>query len=318
MKALVYDAYGPPEGVRLADLPIPEPDAGEVRIRVAYAGVNPIDWKIGEGRLSAQINTGFPMVLGREISGTIDCVGDGCRDFSAGDHVFASLDRPGGGFAEYAVVPERNVAKAPGTLSPREAAAIPLTSLASWQALVETAELAADETVFVLSGAGGTGSFAIQLAKSRRARVVTTCSAKNREFVSSLGADKVVDYASPNPIACIRAACPGGLDTVFSNALGDLHRRSYELLRPGGMIVTIGEPPIGGAAECLGVREVDLVVRPDGQALSAIAWLIDRGEIRPPPVREFRLEDAAHAFRASMTGHVRGKIVLSIGKALLH
>lgn len=310
MKAIAYRQYGPPERLELIEMPVPSPDEDEALIKIRYAGVNPIDWKIGEGRLKAFQPYDFPLLVGRDLAGVVEHVGSRVTGFSPGDKVFAGLPGPGGAFAEYMSVPAGYVAKAPHRISLRESASLPLVALTCWQSLIEKAGLGAEQKVFILSGAGGTGSLAVQIAHHRAAVVLTTCSPRNRAYVESLGAGEVYDYVNDDVIGKIRRVVPDGVDVVFSNVLGELHEKSYGLLKRGGILVTIGEPPIPTLAERYGVREIDLVVSPSGGQLTEISRLVDDGKLKPPAVTELPLEACAKAFRMSMDGHVRGKIVL--------
>lgn len=312
MKAIVYKKYGPPEALELIDMPVPSPDEDEVLIKISYAGVNPIDWKIGEGRMKAIRAYDFPLLVGRDVAGVIEHVGSRVTRFSPGNKVFAALPGPGGAFAEFVAAPASYVAKAPDGISLKESASLPLVALTCWQSLIENAGLARAQKVFILSGAGGTGSLAVQIARARGAIVLTTCSPKNRAYVESLGARKVYDYANDDVAGEIRRDFPDGVDVVFSNVLGGLHEKSYGVLKRGGVLVTIGEPPIPALAEQNDAREIDLVVTPNGEQLTEISHMVDNGNLEPPVVTEVSLDECAKAFRMSMDGHVRGKIVLRV------
>lgn len=315
MKAVVYPIYGSPDVMEIMDVPDPRPDADGVLVKISYAGVNPIDWKIGEGRLKAYFDCDFPLIVGRDLAGTVEQVGSRVKNFSPGDKVLAALPRPGGAFAQYVALPASYVSKAPQRLSLKEGASLPLVALTCWQSLVQKAGLASGQTIFILSGAGGTGSLAVQIACAKGATVVTTCSPINRAYVESLGAQHVFDYSRENVIGEIRARFPGGIDVVFSNVLGELHERAYGALKAGGMLVTIGEPPIPDLANKHQIDEFDLVVRPDGSQLGEIVRLTDDGKLQPPAITEFAFEDCADAMRKSMSGHSRGKIVVRIERS---
>ena len=236
------------------------------------------------------------------------------KHFSIGERVFAALAWPGEGLAEYVSIPAHILARVPQRISLKECAALPLVGLTCWQSLIESAGLARGQTVFILSGAGGTGSLAVQISKDRGATVITTCSPANVDYVKSLGADFIYDYSRNDVIEEIRSQYPGGIDLVFSNVLGDLHEKSYSLLRKGGKLVTIGESLCPELGERYGVNEVDLVVRPDGDQLSEISRMVDNGSLRPPSITEFPFERCNEAMRANMSGHTKGKIVVRIAK----
>jgi NADPH2:quinone reductase len=312
MKALAYQEFGPPDSIAIVDMPCPLTGNNEVLVKVAYAGINPIDWKIGSRRIDHYRTAPFPLVTGRDVCGTVVEVGRDVRDYSVGERVIAALPGPGGAFAEYVAIEEKSLARAPGNLSMAEAASFPLVGLTCWQALVEKAGISAGDILYVLSGAGGTGSIAIQLAVELGAKVVTTCSEKNRGYVAGLGARKIHDYSKPDVTKDLIAEFPNGVDAVFSNVLGPLHREAYRTLRPRGTLVTIGEAPLPELAAEKGVREIDLVVRPDGVQLSEIVKYIETGTIKPPTVSVYPMAQGANAMLNSFGGHVRGKIVLQI------
>lgn len=312
MKAIAYQRYGSPEALQLIELPDPQPSPDEVLIKTSYASINPIDWKIGAGRMKAHFDFDFPLIVGRDLAGIVESVGDQVTQFSPGDGVFASLSRPGGALAEYVTVPASNAAIAPQKISLKESAALPLVALTCWQSLIEAAGLTEGQSVFILSGAGGTGSLAIQLARAKGATVITSCSPTSFDYVASLGASEAYDYSKDDVIKSVRERHPEGLDVVFSNVLGGLHKRAYSTLRVGGALVTIGEPLIPGLADQFGIREFNVVVRPDGDQLAEIARMIDGGDLQPPAITEFPMEQCADAMRKSMDGHVRGKIVLRL------
>lgn len=312
MKAMVYRHYGPPESMELTELADPSPGPDQVLVQVRHAGVNPVDWKIGEGRMKSFFECEFPLVVGRELAGVVLSAGNGVMGFSEGDEVFAALPRPGGAFAEYVALHADHVSRAPARISPEESASLPLVALTCWQCLAETAELGAGQTVFVLAGAGGTGSLAVQIARVRGATVLAACGPGNRDYVKSLGANEVFDYSTDDVVAEIRRRIPEGVDVVFSNVLGELHRQAYGAVRKNGVLVTIGESLIPGLAEEREIRALDVVVRPSGEQLREIASLVDRGALRPPEITRLDLEQCAKALRMSMDGHVRGKIVLRV------
>ena len=230
MKAAIYPAYGPPESLVMADIATPTPKDGEALVRVNYAGINPIDWKIGEGRLKAYIDCSFPLVVGRDISGVISDTNSNGQ-FAMGDKVVAALPGPGCGLAEYVAVPVDYLALAPHKTSLKESASIPLVGLTCWQGLIEFAELSKGQVIFILSGAGGTGSFAIQLAKSVGATVVTTCrSAKNPTTLSSSSCTKRFVRSSMilrQPRRCVRPIIPSAPNDCASPTTISPHTTSH-------------------------------------------------------------------------------------------
>lgn len=311
MKAATYEAYGSPDSLVIADVDPPVLQQGEVLVKVKYAGINPIDWKIGAGRLKAYIDCSFPLIVGRDIAGTVVDTSHN-KQFAVGERVIAALPSPGGGLAEYVSVSVDHLASAPRTMSLKESASFPLVGLTCWQGIIEFAKLSKGHVILILSGAGGTGSFAVQLAKSVGAKVITTCSAANYDYVKRLGADIVFDYIRDDVMKEIQSRYPDGIDLVFSNVLGELHERSYSVLRRGGRLVTIGEPLCPGLGEQYGVEELDFVVKPNGAQLRNIVALIDRGLITAPKITTFPFAQCGNALSKNMVGHTRGKNIVEL------
>lgn len=315
MKAMVIHRFGGADELRADTVATPEPAPDEVLIAVAATGVNPVDWKIREGMLEAMFPHRFPLIPGWDAAGRVASVGPGVQGFTVGDRVFAYCRKPvvqWGTYAEYVAMPAAAVAAMPPSLSFAEAATIPLAGLTSWQALFDDAGLKSGQSVLVLSGAGGTGSLAIPFAKQAGARVYAMASPANHDYVRAHGADDVVDYHLADPIAEVRAREPDGVDVVYANVGGELHQRSYGALRPGGILVTIVDPPDEAAAAAAGVKALFRFVEPDGTELAAIARLIEQGIVRPPAITVMPLADAARAQALNQEGHVRGKIVLEV------
>ncbi len=315
MKAIVIDAFGGPDRLRVAEVPTPKPAAGEVLIELACTSVNPVDWKIREGMLGGLFPHAFPLILGWDAAGTVSDIGETATGLSVGERVYAYCRKPTvqwGTYAEYVAVPASAVAAMPANLSFAEAAAIPLVGLTSWQALIETANLRAGQSVLIHAGAGGLGSMAIQLAKNAGATVFTTASAANHEYVRSLGADHAIDYRSENFYEAVASLAPAGIDVIFATIGGDTHHNSYIAAKRGGVLVSVVEPPDPLEAAFFGVRPAYVFVEPNGAQLSEIGRLLESGAIRPPDITEMPLEDAASAQTKSRDGHVRGKIVLRV------
>lgn len=315
MKAMVIEDFGGPEQLKLADIPVPTPEDGEVLIELAYTGVNPVDWKIREGRLKDMFPHGFPLVPGWDAAGTVSAVGGNVTEFGVGDRVYAYCRKPRiqhGTYAEFVAVEEAAVAPMPANLGFAEAATVPLTGLTNWQSLFEFAELTAGQVVLIHAGAGGIGSLAVQFAKHAGAKVITTASARNHDYVKSLGADAAIDYASESFTDVVRATEADGVDVVYDTIGGETQRRSYEVLKPGGVLVSIVAPPDQEAAQRHKVKAGFVFVEPNGSQLRRISELLQSGAVKPAYFEEMRLEDAAEAQERSKAGHVRGKIVLKI------
>ncbi len=312
---MVIEAFGGPERLKAAEVPTPEPGSEDVLIALACTSVNPVDWKIREGMLADMFPHAFPLIPGWDAAGTVSAVGRNVTRFKPGDKVFAYCRKPEiqfGTYCEYVAVHESSVALMPGNIGFAEAATIPLTGLTAWQALFDTAKLAAGEKVLVHAGGGGVGSLAIQFARHAGATVYTTARAANHAYVESLGADAAIDYARESFVDAVKKLEPAGIDVVFDTIGGHVQARSYKVLRKGGRLVSIVNIPDPDDARRFGVRTAFVFVSPNGKQLRRIAELVESGAVRPADFQVMRLEDAARAQELSRAGHVRGKIVLKI------
>src|SRR5437773_10379703 len=227
MKAVQIHAFGGPEVLQYEDVPQPQPRPNEILVRVHAASVNPVDWKIREGHLSATL----PMIMGIDFSGVVESVGNGVTKYRSGDAVFGQVADESGGYAEYAVAMESDVARKPEELDHIRAAALPVAGLVPWQALFDTANLTAGQTVLIHGAAGGVGSFAVQFAKWKGARVLGTASGAHVEQVRQLGADQVIDYRKTKFEEVAR-----DVDVVLDTIGGETQERSWRVLKPGGEI----------------------------------------------------------------------------------
>lgn len=307
MKAASIDHYGNIEDtVKIADVPRPAVEAGEVLLEVKAAGVNPVDWKIAEGRLgggSAQ----FPMLLGNDVAGVVVEVGEGVTRFKPGDEVYGRVDHEHAGtFAEYVTVFAPTLARKPRNLDFAEAAAVPLAALAAWQALFEHARLQRGQRILIQAGSGGVGSFAVQFAKHAGAQVATTVSTANVGLAQSLGADWVIDYKTQRFEEMIR-----DFDAVLDTLGGDIQARSLLVLKQGGVLVsTVGITP-QAKQDRPDVRFEPMVMHPDGEQLTDITRLIESGIVKPVIDRRFPLDQTKEALLYSRSGHAQGKIVIT-------
>ena len=310
MKAIVIHEYGGPEVLKYEDVPRPEPKADQILIRMIAAGVNPVDGMIRSGMFAKNGNGAFPMVLGGDAAGIVERVGNKITKFKAGDPVFAyvSLDS-GGGYAQYAVVPEREAAPKPTSLTYVEAAAVPIVALTAWQALIDTAKLNAGQTVLIHGGSGGVGSFAIQIAKARGAKVIATASAANQDLLKQLGTDVAVDYTKQKFEDIAK-----DVDVVLDSVGKDTLTRSYDVVKKGGIIVSFVARPNQSELEKHGIRGVALSVEPNSGELAQIGKLIDEKKIRVIISQTFPLSEAKKAQEQVASGHTRGKIVLKVAE----
>jgi NADPH:quinone reductase-like Zn-dependent oxidoreductase len=329
MRAVVAERFGGPEVLAIVERESPEVRPGDVRIAVRAASLNPIDFKIREGKLKLALAARPPIALGCDVAGVVESVGAKVTRFAVGDEVFARLEKGRmGGLAELASADEGVVARKPARATFEEAASIPLAGLTALQALREAAGLREGQRVLVHAGAGGVGSLAIQIGKLLGLRVATTTSTRNVELVRSLGADDVIDYTKHEPL-------PEGLDAVFDTLGGASELASIAAVKRGGVVVGIGGVPDAAfarewlpawvrpalwlitarrrrAAARAGVRFTYLFMRPDGAQLAELAGWIDAGKLRPLLHRTYALADVRDAFRELEGGRARGKIVVTI------
>jgi len=308
MRAISQDVLGGPEVLQYVEVPRPEAGISQVLVRVHAAGVNPTDWKHRAHRVFLGPP---PFVLGWDVSGVVEATGYGVTLFKPGDEVFGMLPYPFGvgSHAEYAVGPARAFAFKPATIDHVAAGALPLAALTAWQALNDTAHLQAGQRVLIHAAAGGVGHLAVQIAKASGAYVIGTASERNHDLVRGLGADEVIDYTATD----FTAAAPD-IDVVLDPISGDYSARSLRVLRNGGILVSLlpFAPEIPDEAARLGVRAEVMLVEYDHQGMTVIADLVTQGRLRPVIAATFPLADAAKAHVRGETGHVAGKIVLTM------
>jgi NADPH:quinone reductase-like Zn-dependent oxidoreductase len=303
MKAVQIHAFGGPEVLQYEDVPQPQPNANEILVRVHAAGVNPVDWKIREGYLSATL----PLIMGIDFSGMVESVGSGVTKYRSGDAVFGQVADESGGYAEYAVAMESDVARKPEGLDHIRAAALPVAGLVPWQALFDTANLTAGQTVLIHGAAGGVGSFAVQFAKWKGARVIGTASGDHVEQVRQLGADEVIDYRKTKFEEVAR-----DIDVVLDTIGGETQERSWRVLKRGGVLASLVQPPPAEKAAAHGVRGFFVRQKANGDQLATIADLIVKGKVKVKVETVLPLKEAAKAQELSKTGHSGGKIVLEV------
>ena len=305
MHAVSQDELGGAEVLELVTIPTPEPGVGEILVRVHAAGVNPVD---AMNRESGLFIGEPPFVLGYDVSGTVEAVGPGVTLYEPGDEVFGMLPFPRGhgAHAEYAVGPTRAFAPKPDRLDHVQAAALPLVGLTAWQALVETADVCRGSRVLINGAAGGVGHVAVQIAKARGAHVVALASAANADFVRSLGADEVIDYAATDFTELV-----GDLDVVLDVVGGDYPAKALEVLKPGGILVSTLPPtliPVAKDAADRGIRLAGLLVEADRLGLWGLVNLTAFGELVPTIAATFPFDEAAAAQSAQVGP---GKVVLT-------
>lgn len=305
MKAIRIHEFGGPEVLKYEDIPEPQPGPNEIQVRVIAAGVNPVDWKIRRGGIKLPL----PMTLGVDVAGVVSAVGSNGSGFHPGDSVFAKVTPQHGGYAEYTLVDVSQAAIKPKSIGFIEAAAIPTAGLTAWQSLFDIAGLKKGHSVLIHGAAGGVGSFAVQFAKWKGAHVVGTASAGNAEFLKSIGADEVIDYKAQRFEDVVR-----NVDVILDTIGGDTFERSWDVLKPGGfMVTTVADIP-EGAAQAHGVRAKHILSKSDRDDLSQIAAIIDERRIKPIVTAVLPLSEAKRAQEMSESGHTRGKIVLRVAE----
>jgi NADPH:quinone reductase-like Zn-dependent oxidoreductase len=311
MRTVHFYAYGGLEQLVMEHVPLPEPQVGEVLVRVYAAGVNPIDWKIRKGFFKDVRPVPLPFTPGSELAGTVEALGPGVTAFEIGQAVYGGGAK--GAYADYAVVPTGSLAHKPRNISFDQAASVPIGARTAWMALFNLADLQAGQQVLVHGAAGGVGNYAVQLARWKDAHVIGTASFTNLEFVRSLGADTVIDYKT-TPFEQVAH----DVDVVVDPIGGQTQDRSWPLIKPGGILVAIGHPTAEDMAVQHGVRTASTVLdqrvppRFSNEPLQEISGLIESGLLHPQVGKVFPLEEAAQAQALSETGHGRGRIVLHI------
>lgn len=309
MRAIVQQVLGGPEVLELTHVPRPEPAGTEVLVRVAAAGVNPVDWKT---RAAGGYVGEPPFTVGWDIAGVVTALGAGVTRFAVGDRVFGMprFPREAAAYAEYVTSPSRQLARRPDRLTDIEAAALPLAALIAWQALVDTAHLRPGQRVLIQAAAGGVGHLAVQIAKANGAYVIGTARAAQHEFVTELGLDEAIDHTRQDVGETVR-----DIDLVLDLVGGETGLRSLPVLRDGGLLITVPSSsdvdPLRRAAGDR-VRVTGILVEPDRTGMEAIAALVEDGALRVHVAETFPLAQAARAHELGESGHADGKLVLTI------
>ncbi len=310
MRAICQQAFGGPEVLEFTEVQRPVPLPTEVLVRVRAVGVNPVEAAVRSGQFPLLGEP--PFILGWDVSGVVEDIEPGVTRFQPGDEVYGMpfFPRPANAYAEYVAAPSRQLARKPASLSHAKAAALPLAGLTAWQALVDTAQVAAGQRVLIHGAGGGVGHLAVQIAMAHGAHVIGTASAAKHDFVASLGADELIDYGATD-----FAAHADGVDVVLDTIGGEVARRSIGALRPGGLLVTIvgrRDFDLAVRTETAGRRFAGLSVEPDYTALETLADLADSGQLRVHLQASLSLAEAAKAHELIESGSVTGKIALTV------
>ena len=297
--------FGGPEVLEADEVEPSLPDASQALVAVKAASVNPVDFKIRSGKYPAVKEDRLPYTLGRDVSGIVEKCGAQVTAFAVGEEVFGMVGIGGGGYAEKAVVDQKAIARKPASLNHIQAAAIPLAGQTAWQGLFRHGQLRAGQSVLIHGGSGGVGHFAVQFAKAKGARVLTTVSTANVEFARSLGADVVIDYKTQR-----FEDHASDLDMVFDLIDGETRERSWPLLKRSGVLVSTLTDPSQDKAKEHGVRAMRYTVEADGAELAEIAELVAAGKVKPHIAKTYALDQASDALSEVEKGHSVGKIVL--------
>jgi NADPH:quinone reductase-like Zn-dependent oxidoreductase len=333
MRAYVLKHYGGPEGSQLMDVPAPVPGPRDILVAVRAAGLNPVDFKFRQGKLRAILRPKLPFVLGNELAGEVIAVGSDVKRFRRGDRVFARVAKDrGGAFAEQACVDEDHAAQMPRDLDFATAAAVPLAALTALQALRDELGVKPGQKVFISGGAGGVGTFAIQIAKWLGAHVTTTASKRGEALVRSLGCDEVIDYTAQD-ISKTEARYDAGFDLIGGKTLEQM----FEIMKPGTRIVSVAGVPepqtaikdLGGSraraavfwmissgirsrARRAGISYRYLFMHPSGRELAQLAELIEQGKLKVIVDKTYPFANISDALAYVESGRAKGKVVITM------
>jgi len=308
MKAIHIDRYGSTEVLQYRDAPRPKPGTGEVLIRAQATSVNPFDCAVRAGYVAGWYSYNFPLILGLDVAGEIEESGPGVTQFAPGDKVYGRLDpSKNGAYAEYVLACAEEVSCKPESMDLIQAAATPHVALTAW-ALNEAANLSAGQKVLIHAAAGGVGHLAVQFARMREAYVIGTASGKNIRFLKEIGVDVAVDYTT-TPFESVAK----NVDAVFDTVGGETLQRSWSTLKPGGILLSIAEPPSQETADSYGVRQ-QFVGYPQagGEMLEKFAAMVDAGKLKVTVSKVLPLVEAQRAHSMVESRHTRGKLVLQI------
>ncbi|UOQ95184.1 NADP-dependent oxidoreductase [Halobacillus shinanisalinarum] len=310
MKAIVIEQYGGKEQLIEQEAPTPEIQQDQVLVELHATSINPIDWKLREGYLQGKLDFEFPIILGWDAAGVVKKIGSEVKNFKEGDRVFARPETTRNGtYAQYAAIDEDLLAYLPDSISYGEAAAVPLAGLTAWQCLVDFANIKEGDKVLIHAGSGGVGHFAIQIAKSFGATVAATASVRNQHWVEDLGVDHFIDYKQEEFSELL-----SDYDIVLDTMGGDIQEKSFKVLKKGGRLPSIVQPPDEEMAESYGVQTGFVWLEPNGAKLSKLADMMVSGEVKPVIGHQFDFSEQGlkNAHELSETHHAKGKIVISI------
>lgn len=315
MKAVIINEFGDRSKLTYTDVEKPNVCEGEVLIRIKAAGVNPVDTKIREGLLKKRMPHKIPIILGWDLAGIVVDTGHSARRFKPGDEVYAYVRRMAiqhGTYAEYISVPESYVSHKPSNVPFEEAASVPLAGLTAYQAIFEKGKLTKNQNILILGASGGVGSFAVQFAEVKGATVYALAGYNRKDYLKSIGADVILDYAQENWPDTFKGKLPEGADIVFDCVGGDTTAQAYEYVKKGGTLVSILNQPDADLASKYEINAKYLFVEPNVLQLEKIKDWIEKGKVKVSVQHVYHLKDAAKAHKQMETGHTQGKIVLSV------
>lgn len=305
MKAVVIREYGNEDVLKFEEVQKPLPNSDDILVKIHNIGLNPVEWKVRNG-LGEIFGMKLPIFLGSEISGTVEAIGADVNKFKVGDEIFGNVNMMrGGGYANYVLAIESEIAHKPQNIDFVQAAAIPVGALTSWKAIFTTGNLQSGQKVLIHGAAGGVGSMGVQLAKAKGAYVYATGSGKNEDFIKELGADEFINYTTTKFEDVAK-----DVDVVLDTVGGDTQTRSFQVLKKGGFLVSLVAPPSQELAEQYGVKAEMIQSGPNGELLEEIAKFVEEGKVRAHIEKIFPLSEIKEAHKLSESGRARGKIVL--------
>ncbi|SDP33251.1 NADP-dependent oxidoreductase [Halobacillus aidingensis] len=310
MKAIVIEQYGDRNQLKEKDVDFPVPNENQVIVELHATSINPIDWKLREGYLKEMLDFDFPIILGWDAAGIVAEIGSAVENFKVGDRVFARPDTTRfGTYAEYTAVDEHLLAHLPENVSFEEAAAVPLAGLTAWQCLVDFSDIQEGDHVLIHAGSGGVGHYAIQIAKQKGAYVAATASGKNQEWVEKLGVDRFINYKEEEFSEVL-----SDYDIVLDTLGGEIQEKSFSVLKEGGRLPSIVQPPDEDLAAKHGVKAGFVWLEPSGEKLTKLASMMEEGDLVSVIGHRFDLseEGLKEAHSVSETHHAKGKIVINI------
>lgn len=313
MKAAFFKEFGELDNIQIGEMERPEPDEGEMLVKIEAAGVNPVDAAVARGMLKDAIPTEFPAIPGWDVGGTVVENGFSARRFKEGDEVYAYARRPTvskGTFAEYVALPESYLAKRPKNISMEEAGGIPLVGLTAYQAIFDAGSLSEGQTLLILGASGGVGTLAIQLAKSVGATVIGVASKKNHEYMKSLGADETIDYSDGDVGKQVSELTGGSIDLLFHCSRGDSLSECMVagVVKDGGKVVSITKSK---PEDDWNVAYEYVFVEPNSSQLNHMAKLAENGKLKVPSTKTYSLDETAQALKDVETLHNRGKLIIT-------